>query len=343
MKENVHDVAQLTHVEIFSPKVDESVAFFKNLLGMSETMRDGKSVYLRAYEDHYHHSLKITERDTAGMAQMGWRADSEAALHRRVEAIEKTGLGRGWIDNESGYGRAYEYTTPDGHVQRLLWEIEYYEAPPELKSGLLSRPQKRPIQGVPVRRLDHVNLMASDVTVNSAFYQEAMGLKVRENILVADGAVEVGAWLSSGAMVHEVAIMRDDTGAKGRLHHVAFWYGYPQHLSDIADVCRDHDIRIEVGPGKHGITQAMFLYVFEPGGNRIELFGDAGYLIFDPTWKTRTWTEETLEEGIIWTGPTLPQEFFLYGTPDVGMAPEGEPVASEEMSEASEAAKNEPA
>ena len=230
--ENIHDVAQLTHVEIFSPKVDESVAFFKNLLGMSETMRDGKSVYLRAYEDHYHHSLKITERDTAGMAQMGWRADSEAALHRRVEAIEKTGLGRGWIDNESGYGRAYEFATPDGHVQRLLWEIEYYEAPPELKSGLLSRPQKRPIQGVPVRRLDHVNLMASDVTVNSAFYQEAMGLKVRENILVADGAVEVGAWLSSSAMVHEVAIIAWTTPARRRGCTTSrSGTGYPQHLS----------------------------------------------------------------------------------------------------------------
>lgn len=70
-------------------------------------------------------------------------------------------------------------------------------------------------------------------------------------------------------------------------------------------------------PGKHGISQAAFLYVIEPGGNRVELFGDAGYLIFDPAWKPITWREKDLEKGIIWCGGSLPAEFFTYGTPPV--------------------------
>jgi catechol 2,3-dioxygenase len=78
--------------------------------------------------------------------------------------------------------------------------------------------------------------------------------------------------------------------------------------------------KIEAGPGKHGISQAYFMYVFEPGGNRIELFGDAGYLIFDPDWKPVTWREENLDKGIIWFGSPLPTEYFLYGTPQVDMA-----------------------
>jgi len=32
------------------------------------------------------------------------------------------------------------------------------------KTRLLNRPQRRPLRGVPVRRIDHVNLLASDVT-----------------------------------------------------------------------------------------------------------------------------------------------------------------------------------
>ena len=71
-KEPVFDVAQLSHVEIYSPKVDESLHFFKDLLGMSETERSGDSVYLRAYEDLYHHSLKITYRDKPGLGHVGW-------------------------------------------------------------------------------------------------------------------------------------------------------------------------------------------------------------------------------------------------------------------------------
>lgn len=55
--------------------------------------------------------------------------------------------------------------------------------------------------------------------------------------------------------------------------------------------------------------------MIEPGGNRVELFGDAGYLIFDPTWKPVTWTQSQVEKGIIWIGSNLPQDFFVYGTP----------------------------
>jgi hypothetical protein len=29
--------------------------------------------------------------------------------------------------------------------------------------------------------------------------------------------------------------------------------------------------------------------MLEPGGNRIELMGDPGYMIFDPAWRTVVW------------------------------------------------------
>ena len=315
-KEPIFDVAQLAHVEIYSPKVDETLWFFKDLLSLSETERDGDSVYLRAYEDFYHHSLKVTYRETPGLGHVSWRASSPQALERRVAALEASGLGKGWIDGDKGHGRAYQFTTPDGHPQEILWDVDYYEAPEALKTPLMNRPQKRPTHGVPVRRLDHVNLMCSNVTPNKTFFMEELGFRLREHI-VLDGGMEAGAWLSVSPLVHEVAVMGDRTGNKGRLHHIAYWYGYTQHLSDIADILTEQGIQIEAGPGKHGVSQAMFMYVFEPGGNRVELFGDAGYLIFDPDWKPITWTQETLDKGIIWFGSPLPGEYFLYGTPDV--------------------------
>ena len=59
-QEPIYDVAQLAHVELFSPKLEESVEFFTRFLGMEVTARAGQSVYLRAYEDFYHNTLKIT-------------------------------------------------------------------------------------------------------------------------------------------------------------------------------------------------------------------------------------------------------------------------------------------
>ena len=66
-----------------------------------------------------------------------------------------------------------------------------------------------------MRRLDHLNLMADDVTPTRQFLQEQLGFRLRENILFEGGTVEVGAWLSVSALVHEIALMRDPTGSQG--------------------------------------------------------------------------------------------------------------------------------
>ena len=313
-KEPMFDVAQLAHFEIYSPKLEESVEFFKNILGMDEVGRRGNSVYMRAYEDHYHNTLIITENDEAGLGHIALRTTSAQALERRVAEIEKTGYGIGWIEGDVGHGRAYQFTTPDGHKIELLWDIEYYEAPEDQKTPLLNRPQKRPNRGVPVRRLDHINLLASDTDKNVEFLKEVLGFNLRERI-VADDDSSIAAWLSVSNLVHDIAIMGDALGESGRLHHICYWYGFPQHLSDVADLLIEAGYNIEAGPGKHGVTQAAFLYVMEPGGNRVELFGDPGYQIFDPSWRTVEWKGKDLEKSIIWHGSNLPQEFFQYGTP----------------------------
>lgn len=316
VREPLFEVAQLAHVEMLSPKPDETVAFFTDLLGLEVTEREGQSVYLRAYEDFYHHTLKVTEAKEPGLGHVAWRTTSAAALTRRVEVLEHSGLGKGWLDGDNGHGPAYQFATPDGHPMELLWEVDYYEAPADKRTTLLNRPQKRPTRGVPVRRLDHVNLLASDVAANRKFMVDDLGFRLREHVVTNDGG-DVGAWLSVSPLVHELAFMNDAAGGKGRLHHVCYWYGYPQHLLDIADLFTENGVVIEAGPGKHGVSQAYFMYVFEPGGNRVELFGDAGYLIFDPDWKPVVWDEEHVDKGIIWFGSPLPAEYFLYGTPPV--------------------------
>jgi catechol 2,3-dioxygenase len=321
-KENIFDIAHLAHVELYSPKLEESVEFFREMLGMSEIARQGKSVYMRAYEDHYHNTLILTEHHEAGLGHLSLRARSPQALERRVAQIEKMGYGIGWIDGDVGHGRAYQFNSPDGHLMEVFWDVEYYQAPEDQKTPLLNRPQKRPNRGVPVRRIDHVNLLASETNKNVEFLEEALGFKVRERILAED-KTDVAAWLSVSNLVHDVAIMGDALGEKGRLHHLCYWYGYPQHLSDVSDLLIDSGYEIEVSPIKHGVSQAQCMYVMEPGGNRIELFGDSGYLIFDPDWKTIEWDVKGIDQAILWHGTQLPQEFFTYGTPVRSKEPVG--------------------
>lgn len=309
-----HEVAHLARTELFTPDPNGTLWFFTKLLGMYETRREGQSVYLRGYEDPYQWSIKITEAPQAGLGHAGLRTSSPEALDRRAKALQDSNVEISWDENEFGYGKTLQFQSPDGHNLSLVWEAEKYQAPPELQSKILSRPSKKPLQGLPVKRIDHINLMASDVTPMRNSFERHLGFRTTERVV--DGQVEIGAWMSSNILGHEVACMRDTLGERGRLHHVAMYYGIPQHNIDAAEMFREYDIQIETGPDKHGITQGSFLYVFEPGGNRIEMFGDTGVLSLEPDWETRTWQFSDIDTGLAIGGAKLPFEtYFTYGTP----------------------------
>ncbi|SDH69419.1 catechol 2,3-dioxygenase [Alteribacillus persepolensis] len=313
-KEPIMDIAQLAHVELFSPKPEKTVDFFKKFLGMTETARSGQSVYLRAYEEMYHNSLKITESKEAGLGHAGWRTTSPQALQRRVEEVKAAGLGKGWIDGDIGHGEAFQFTTPDGHNMELFFDVDYYKPQDHEKTKLLNRATKRPSQGVPVRRLDHLNLMSSNPGKDNQFMTDALGFRVREQI--QDNGNVVASWISVSNLVHEVAFMQEPQQEKGKLHHLCYWYGIPQNLYELADLLKDHDHFIEVPPNKHGISQAFCMYVHEPGGNRIELFGDSGYLILDPTFEPVIWEMEDVPgNGDTWIGSEFPESWWTQGTP----------------------------
>src|ERR671910_1176121 len=103
-QEPIQDVAHLGHVEIFSPKPDESLWFFKEVLGMEEAAREGQSVYLRAFGDFDHNTLKLTEAENAGMGHTGWRAASPQALDRRGGGLGGGGGGQGGGGGGGGAG-----------------------------------------------------------------------------------------------------------------------------------------------------------------------------------------------------------------------------------------------
>src|SRR5690606_32921816 len=146
-----YPVAQLAHVELYTPKMEESLWFFREMLGMDVVATEGDSHYLRAYEDFYTYSLKLTPRDQAGLGHVAWRTASEEALEETARILSETEYGVGWIDGDVGQGRAYQLRTPDGHLMELVWDLEYYKAPEDQRSPLRNRPQRRPLRGVPVR------------------------------------------------------------------------------------------------------------------------------------------------------------------------------------------------
>lgn len=312
-EEPVMDVAHLGHLEMLSPKLDESVRFFVDVMGMTESGRQGNSVFLRCWDDYERYSLQLTGSDTSGLGHAALRARSPQALQRRVEALEKSGLGIGWHEGELGHGPAYRFRDPDDHLFEIYYETEWYQAPPELKPALKNQAQRYPARGVGVRRLDHFNNLAADIKANREFFQRTLGLRLTEQIVLNDGT-EVGMWLTATNKSYDFAYTREAHGIKGRFHHITFALDSREAILQAADIFLENGVFIETGPHKHAVQQTFFLYVYEPGGNRVEVANAGARLVLAPDWRTITWTEEERKKGQAWGLKTI-ESFHRHGTP----------------------------
>lgn len=308
------DIAHLGHVELLTPKFEESIFFFKNILGLQEVYRNSESVYLRCWGDYEEYSIKLTKSEHAGVGHTALRTISPEALERKAKAIEATGRGIGWIDGDKGHGKAYRYYGPDGHIMELYYESNFYQAPDHLRPTLKNQPQKFTGHGAAVKTLDHINFLSSNPEADGEFAEKVLGLRLTEQIVMNDGH-KAAVWYRATNKSYDLVYTEDVTGAKGRLHHIAFAVESMSDIVRAANFFIDHDVYIEFAPSKHAINQTYFVYVYEPGGNRIEICS-GGYMIFAPDWKPITWTEEERKRGQAWGNKTV-ETFHTYGTPNI--------------------------
>jgi catechol 2,3-dioxygenase len=318
------DLAHIHHVELLTPFAAESERFFVELFGMQVEHREGQSVFLRGWGEYQRYGLKLTEARLPGLAHLALRATSAEGLQRVVARAQARGLGVGWTEGDHGHGPAYRFRDPDGHIFEVLWEAERYVPPSdELRPRLKNVPQRRVDHGAAVKRLDHVNLLAADVASCRALAVEELGFRLYEQV-VLDSGEESGAWMSLSIAAHELIYTADHAGGHGRLHHLAWFVDTREEVLRAADLFLDADVPIEAAPAKHAVAQGMFLYVYEPGGNRVEVTTGT-HFIYDPEHETVVWTEAERARGQAWGNQTV-STFHTYGTPDLSGRATGPPI-----------------
>src|SRR5437588_437462 len=82
--EPIQDVSHLAHVELRTPRLNETLAFLTSVFGLRESARAGPSVYLRAWGDFYHHTLKITDAAQPGRGGRG----GQPAIPRGLPGVQ---------------------------------------------------------------------------------------------------------------------------------------------------------------------------------------------------------------------------------------------------------------
>ena len=95
-----------------------------------------------------------------------------------------------------------------------------------------------------------------------AFYNE-IGFRVTEYTADVESGRLWAAWTHRQGSIHDLAFTN---GTGPRLHHTAFWVPTPLNIIDLLNLHVDYGLvaDLERGPGRHGISNAFFLYVLDP-------------------------------------------------------------------------------
>lgn len=307
------EIAHVGPIELYTSVPERSRDFFVDQMGLQEVHRDGESIYLHTWDDYQSWTIRLIERDQAGIGRTFLRATGPEARQRLSATIADAGLARGTTSEVYGLGEVFLFDDPDGHQLGLYWDVERYRPDAEHRPALKNQAARYPGRGANLRRLDHVNYLTADVPTTASFLGDVLGARCTEQIVKDDGSPQA-IWYNVGNKTYDLVYTEDWTGTRGRLHHIAFATDTREEILRAADVCLDAGIHIETGPHKHAIQQTFFLYVWEPGGNRIELCNAGARLILDPEWRTISWTGEERARGQAWGLKTI-ESFHTHGTP----------------------------
>jgi catechol 2,3-dioxygenase len=316
-------LSQLAHVEVLTPAPEESLRFYRDVVGLEESGREGQSVYLRGWGERFFHSLQLTEAASPGLGHIAWRAQGPDELAEAVSRVEAAGVGEGWHDGSPGQGATYRYRGPGGHVHELFWEVERFVAQPGMESPFPNRPQRFVPRGIAARNIDHVTVATADPGKDAGWYRDTLGHRFMEYTVIPERPDwVVFAMTTVCERAHDMGLVWDPSPVPGRLNHVSYWVDSREELLRAADVLLNQDVPIEFGPGKHGMGEQDYLYFREPGGVRIEL-NTGGYRNHEPDYETVRF-EPQQGSNVFYKNGSLPHSMFESFPPVDFTPPESE-------------------
>jgi catechol 2,3-dioxygenase len=303
-------INRLSHVELAVTDLQRAREFYCDLLGFVPFAESPEALWLRAHDEFDVWSLKLTRDDEHGLLAFGFRVENEDRLDELARLHDRLALPWRWraAGEEPGRGRMLRVVTPGGHVVDFEHEVDEVATRDERGPHLPMR-HTQARHGLALVRLDHVNVRTATLPAALAYWQGGLGFSASERQIDAHGQVQ-RAWLRRAPTSHDVAIGRDE---RVGFHHVAYTLRDTHAIVAAADLLSDAGwLVIEYGPGRHGITDACFLYIRDPDGNRIELY--TGDYVRDLDRPPIDWTlEEYQTTGLLWWGQQPPASFLKAG------------------------------
>ena len=313
------DIMRAAYAELIVTDLAESERFYVDLLGLVVSDRSDDALYLRGWEERLHHSLVLRQGPVAACGRLSFRVRANDDLDAIAAEFERRGCVARFVEADlAGMGRALRVWDPFGFPLEFFYDMTRF--PTSLQRFDIQR-------GAPIMRLDHFNIHAPNCEDTLAFWRQ-LGFRFTEYI-ATDGENEriTGAWLARKQTVHDIAL----TAGRGpRLHHIGVYVAEPAGVLRACDqiAAAYRSDAIERGPGRHGVSNAFFVYLRDPDGHRIELYA-CDYYTGDPDHEPLRWSVNDPRCRSFW-GTRAPDSW--YEESSLVLGPSGELVETVESS-----------
>ncbi len=294
------NIVRLSHVELRVTDLMWSRAFYVDMRGLQVTHEDATHIYLRAMEERGHHCVILKKADAGSVGVLGFKVWSEEDLDKAEAWFKSRDLPTAWIERPF-MGRVLSTRDPMGIPLEFYSKMD--RLPPIHQHYTL-------YSGVKPLRIDHFNMFSPDVDASVQFYGD-MGFRVTEYTADEETDRTWAAWMQRKGGVHDVAFTN---GTGPRLHHLAFWVSTPLNIIDLLDLMSTtgYVTNIERGPGRHGISNAFFLYIRDLDGHRTEIYC-SDYQTIDPDMEPIKWDLKDPQRQTLW-GAAAPRSWFELGS-----------------------------
>jgi len=299
-------IVRASHVELGVRDLARSRAFYVDCLGLLATEESGNALHLRGVEERNHHSIVLRTAREPTVTALGFKLASEDDVDRAAAWFRARNLPVAFPEVPF-QGRTLR--TADAFGMPLDFYFRMDQTP-----SMLQRYAAH--QGARIQRIDHLNCFTPDVQASYDFYAD-LGFRLTEYTETEDVPAKLWAvWMHRKGNVHDLAFTN---GLGPRLHHIGVWTAGALDILHICDVMATSGYlaNMERGPGRHGISNAFFLYVRDPDGHRIELF-TSDYLTVDPDLEPIRWTLRDPQRQTLWGHPA-PKSWFEEGAAFTGV------------------------
>ncbi|MEX6505884.1 VOC family protein [Jiella sp. M17.18] len=265
-------VATLRSVEISTPDLEASLAFYTDVWQLDVAARVDDKVFLAATGADFH-VLELKAGDAPELRKVTFRTRSRedlAALEARAAAAGCTILRPlGPADAPSG-GERFVMREPQGSCLEFVFG--------DVTKAAGEAPN-RPV------RLAHVNINSSAIEDLSDFYQETLGFRLTDRS-------KMMAFLRCNSDHHAVVLAEAPVNG---LNHIAFLMPDLESVMRGSGRVKDAGTPIGWGVGRHGPGDNVFAYFVDPTGVVVEYTAEV--LQVDDDYKVKGPSEWTWPPG----------------------------------------------